>query len=496
MKSEYNYKSPPISLLTDDNSWVEGQDKIFDVMEDFFNAFQLGLSESGLQYDIRGVNFGLNYREYRFAISKWVENNDEFFDLVDIVSNICKKAKKDHPLLIDYSIDKNSSRVEEYCLVTAKALNPINLPLKQALLSKIDWQKDLCFCIGSDANGQSYFPLSEKLSLLTVSAKDTANINSFLKATLTGLIYKYTPSDIKFIIVDGSKEFNCLNDIPFMYYGKVINDESKAFLSLAYLNVILKEREKLFAECGVSDITAYNAINAQKMPEILLIINNLATIRANYVGHDSMFTAGVTFLVDKAKKFGFKIWLTSDRSAAVDPYTQEIRTKATAKIAFKMNTTLGSLLATGLRDAYYLSEKKDAILVYNEKNILKIVPYLITDKEFKDVCNFIKDENYPYYDKDGYDEIEKAKSAKPKNAGKARQTSVAKDLLMGALRFAFTVPLFTQLDIQNALELDFVLARNLFRTMLAQEYIVLAEYGRYKINITKEKFEEIFGEKP
>lgn len=496
MKSEYNYKSPPISLLTDDNSWIERQDKIFDVMEDFFNVFQLGLSENGLQYDIRGVSFGLNYREYRFAISKWVENNDEFFDLLSIVSNICKKAKQDYPLLIDYSLDKNSSREEEYCLVTARALNPVCVPLKQALLSKNNWEEDLRFCIGSDAKGESYFPLSENLSLLTVSAKDTANINSFLKTVLTGLIYKYTPNDIKFIIVDASEEFNCLNDTPFMYYGKVINDESKAFLNLANLNIILKEREKLFATCGVNDISAYNAINAQKMPEILLLITNLSIIRARYVGHDSMFTAGVTFLLKKAKKFGIKIWLTSNREGVKDPYTQEIRTKATAKIAFKMETTLSSLLTTGLRDAYYLSEKNDAILIYNEKNTLKIIPYSVSDEEFNKVCEFIKDKNYPYYDKEGYDRIAKAESAKLKNIEKTKQISVAKDLLMSALRFAFTVPLFAQLDVQNALGLDFILARNLFRTMLAQEYIVLAEHGRYKINITKEKFEEIFGEKP
>ena len=103
---------------------------------------------------------------------------------------------------------------------------------------------------------------------------------------LATLIYSsiitYTPNEVNIYAIDcGSETLKMFNSAPQVGEILTSNDEEKVFNLFKMINDVLNKRKKLFVNFGGS-LSFYNNHNEEKLPTILVIINNYDNFVENY----------------------------------------------------------------------------------------------------------------------------------------------------------------------------------------------------------------------
>src|SRR5690606_26751199 len=102
------------------------------------------------------------------------------------------------------------------------------------------------------------------------------------------ILYKSNPTDVRLIMVDPKVvELSAYNGIPHLLIP-VVTDPKKASAALNWAVMEMTERYKKFADLGVRDLKGYNEKvaeveylndeNYQKLPQIVIIIDELADL--------------------------------------------------------------------------------------------------------------------------------------------------------------------------------------------------------------------------
>lgn len=99
--------------------------------------------------------------------------------------------------------------------------------------------------------------------------------STFLSTIVTSFLYNFNPEELKLILVDTrATNFLRFNKIPHLYIP-VIMDSRKAEGLLIYLINEMKERYKIFKGKKVDNIDEYNKVSENKIPRIVLMIEDL-----------------------------------------------------------------------------------------------------------------------------------------------------------------------------------------------------------------------------
>ena len=99
-----------------------------------------------------------------------------------------------------------------------------------------------------------------------------------INTLIMSILYKADPKDVKLIMIDPKVvELSVYNGIPHLMIP-VVTDPKKAAGALNWAVAEMERRYKAFAESHVRDISSFNEHEEEKMPFIVIIIDELADL--------------------------------------------------------------------------------------------------------------------------------------------------------------------------------------------------------------------------
>ncbi|NUN93163.1 MAG: DNA translocase FtsK [Verrucomicrobiae bacterium] len=113
--------------------------------------------------------------------------------------------------------------------------------------------------LGKDVYGKTLIGDLAEMPHLLIAGSTGAGKSVCINAILTSLIYRFTPDDLRLLLVDPKVvELQVYNDLPHLI-GPVVSDPKKVVTVLKWALREMDRRYKIIARAGVRNIWAYNA---------------------------------------------------------------------------------------------------------------------------------------------------------------------------------------------------------------------------------------------
>jgi S-DNA-T family DNA segregation ATPase FtsK/SpoIIIE len=337
------------------------------------------LSHFGITVTMSDVNIGPTVTQYTLKPAEGVKLSQ-----ITARANDLALALAAHPIRIEAPIP-------------GKAFVGIEVPnqkraivtLKELFLSK-EWREHNCklpIALGRDVAGVPMVVNLEKMPHLLVAGSTGSGKTIFLNSLIMSLLFSKTPSELKFILIDPKRvEFTYYNNLPHLLVPVVV-DLDKTVSTLKWTVAEMERRYKIFQEVHKRDIDVYNQTQEEKMPYIVVIIDELADLMALAA---SEVEAQIVRIAQMARATGIHLVLATQRPS-VDVITGLIKANVTARIAFAVASQVDSRTILDMGGAERLLGDGD--MLYQGSDIAKprrIQGALVREKEIKRVTEFIK----------------------------------------------------------------------------------------------------------
>ena len=328
------------------------------------------------------------------------------------------KINKISSLSNDLAMSLKATRIRIIAPIPGKDVIGIEVPneireivyLKE-LLSKDQFVKNhspINLSLGKDISGIPLFTDLKTAPHLMIAGTTGSGKSVFLHSIITSMLYKATPKELKFIMIDPKMlELSGYEAIPHLLHPVVTNPK-KASAALKWAVKEMETRYKLLSEVGVRDIDSYNKkidSGTETLPFIVIIIDELA---------DLMFVApneikeSITRLSQMARAAGIHLIVASQRPSA-DVVAGLIKANFPARISFSVSSKVDSRIILDASGAEELLGKGDMLLLQPPNNLIRIQGAIISDKERENISSYLKSQAPPDYNSDitkGYQEDE------------------------------------------------------------------------------------------
>jgi DNA segregation ATPase FtsK/SpoIIIE, S-DNA-T family len=300
----------------------------------------------------------------------------------------------------------------------------IESPAYQTADSKIT------LALGKDIGGTPFTAdLSRMPHLLVAGATGTGKSIS-INAMILSILYKSTPQDVKFIMVDPKMlELTVYEDVPHLLVP-VVTDPKKAAAALFWAMDEMDRRYRLMRDKGARNIDNYNrtlereganrksvieliepeqleegtqvggslgkesSLVHEKLPRIVIIVDELADLMMT-VGRD--IEEYITRLAQKARAAGIHLILATQRPS-VDVITGLIKANFPARISFQVTSRVDSRTILDSIGAEKLLGNGDLLyLPPGTARITRVHGAFVSDQEVRKVMKFIKQQAQPHY---------------------------------------------------------------------------------------------------
>ena len=250
----------------------------------------------------------------------------------------------------------------------------------------------LCVGLGKDIEGKVITIDLAKMPHLLVAGTTGSGKSVCVNTLLAGIIYKARPDEVKLILVDPKVvELTNYNGIPHLLVP-VVTDAKKAASALHWAVAEMERRYKSFADTRVRDIKAYNAQAEEKMPYIVIVIDEMSDLMM--VAKADVEDA-ILRLAQKARACGIHMVLATQRPS-VDVITGIVKANIPSRIAFAVSSLTDSRTILDMGGAEKLLGKGD-MLYYpiGANKPSRVQGAFVSDEELNRVTDFIKQQAIP-----------------------------------------------------------------------------------------------------
>lgn len=259
---------------------------------------------------------------------------------------------------------------------------------------------DVAFAVGKDIGGQIIVTDIAKMPHLLIAGATGSGKSVCINTLIMSILYKSKPSDVRMIMVDPKVvELNVYNGIPHLLIP-VVTDPKKAAAALNWAVAEMTERYKKFADVGAKDIKSYNDKvqevaylndeNYQKLPQIVIIIDELADLMMVSPGE---VEDAICRLAQLARAAGLHLVIATQRPS-VNVITGLIKANIPSRIAFAVSSQVDSRTIIDGAGAEKLLGKGDMLFFPSGyPKPIRVQGAFITDKEVSTVVDFLKKNN-------------------------------------------------------------------------------------------------------
>ncbi len=358
----------------------------------------------------------------------------------------------------------------------------------------------LMFAMGKDvANRKIYGDISKMIHLLVAGSSGSGK-SVFLGSLIVSLIYKYSPEELRLILIDPKKtEFVLYNNLPHLMINEIITEPGKAVQSLNWAIGEMNRRYSLFEKMSrsgkyVVNLDQYNEQleKAERLPKIVIIIDELADLM---LAAKKEMEDRIQNLTQKARAAGIHLIVATQRPST-DVITGVIKSNLATRVAFYVATDVDSRVILDQTGAQKLLGKGDFLYTMPGINVpVRVQSAFTSPEESQRVVNFIKNNNECYYDEEATAYI----NSRGGNVGDPSDGSVGSDgsvdpMYIEALRYVVQSNSASISMIQRKCSAGYNRAGKIIEWMEDMGYISPFDGAKArKVLLTKEEFESKYG---
>ena len=336
----------------------------------------------------------------------------------------------------------------------------------------------LTLALGKDINGEVYVSELDRMPHLLIAGATGAGKSVCLNSLITSILYKATPSDVRFIMIDTKMiELGIYADIPHMLIP-VVTDPKLASAALKWAVKEMENRYRQLASCGVRNIGQFNdllraepgrtmtdertgtALPLKHLPYVVIVIDEMADLM---MVSSADVEESVMRLAQMARAVGIHLILATQRPS-VDVITGTIKANFPARIAFRVSQRVDSRTIIDQGGAEQLLGRGDMLfLPPGMARLLRLHGGYITETEIHRITTFLKKQAKPVYDESV---LKEAEEDRPGYDGGERDT-----MFVEAVRLVLQEGLCSITLIQRRLRLGYARAARIV-DMMEQEGII------------------------
>jgi S-DNA-T family DNA segregation ATPase FtsK/SpoIIIE len=231
--------------------------------------------------------------------------------------------------------------------------------------------------LGRDIAGNSVMLDVTTLPHVLIAGATGAGKSSCINSIVTSLLMRYTPDQVRLILVDPKRvELGAYNNLPHLL-TEVVTNPKKAANALDWAVREMDMRYELLAEVGVRDITGYNAMfdrgelptkddpdpttgkGYERLPFIVIVVdelNDLMMVAARDV------EASICRIAQMARAVGIHLIIATQRPS-VDVITGVIKANVPSRMAFSVSSIADSRVILDQAGAEKLIGQGDMLLL-------------------------------------------------------------------------------------------------------------------------------------
>ncbi|MBS9783783.1 DNA translocase FtsK [Candidatus Gracilibacteria bacterium] len=199
----------------------------------------------------------------------------------------------------------------------------------------------LAVALGKDISGNFVVGNLEKMPHLLIAGQTGSGKSVGVNGILVSLLYKNTPSDLRFIMVDPKQvELGMYNGIPHLL-TPVITSPEKALNALKWAVAEMERRYNMLTKIHTKNLAEYNrkVEKKDKLPAIVFVIDELADLMMS--GDKKSVETCISRIAQKARAVGIHLILATQRPS-VDVITGLIKANVPSRIAFTVSSQIDS----------------------------------------------------------------------------------------------------------------------------------------------------------
>lgn len=258
-----------------------------------------------------------------------------------------------------------------------------------------DSPSKLTMALGKDIAGLPVVARLDEMPHLLIAGTTGSGKTVCVNSVILSFLLKATPNELKMVMIDPKMvELAQYNGLPHLLCP-VVTESKKASAALQWVVNEMEHRYRLLSEASARNIISYNEKSAEKMPYIVVIVDEFADLMM--VSRDEVESA-VTRLAQLSRAVGIHLVLATQRPS-VDVITGVIKANLPARISFKVASKVDSRTVLDMNGADKLLGKGDMLLLRpQDSKLTRAQGALIKDKEVERVVDFIKKQAKPVYD--------------------------------------------------------------------------------------------------
>ncbi|MBI4161810.1 MAG: DNA translocase FtsK [Acidobacteria bacterium] len=352
----------------------------------------------------------------------------------------------------------------------------------------------LTLALGRGIHGEPYVADLAAMPHLLIAGATGAGKSVALNGMITSILYKATPEEVKFILIDTKRlELGFYQDIPHLL-TPVVTEPKKAAAALRWVVLQMEQRYRQLADCGVRTVDQYNQLlaeghpagpggpsGADPLPYLVVVIDELA---------DLMIVSGreveesITRLAQMARAVGIHLIISTQRPS-VDVITGVIKANLPCRIALRVTTRVDSRTILDGNGAERLLGNGDMLfLPPGSSRLIRVHGPLLTEVELTRVVRHLSRQGKPVYD----DTVTRERPERKEAAESAAEDSAYAE----AVRMVVQSGQASISHLQRRLRLGYARAARLVDRMEAEGIVGPADGSRAReILVGREYLQEI-----
>ena len=286
--------------------------------------------------------------------------------------------------------------------IPGKSLVGVEVPNKTAALVRlkdllqsevfVNHPSTLAFALGRDVAGHPMVADLGKMPHLLIAGATGTGKSVCINTIMTSFLFRNSPEELRVIMIDPKRvELTLYNGIPHLL-TPVVTDHKQAVNALKWMVAEMDHRYQVLSEAGKRNIDEYNKNGNERMPYIVLIVDELADLMSVAMRD---VEASIVRLAQMARAVGLHLILATQRPS-VNIITGLIKANITSRIAFAVASQVDSRTILDMAGAENLLGNGD--MLYTAANLPKpkrIQAPFVSEQEVKKVVEFLKEQSGP-----------------------------------------------------------------------------------------------------
>ena len=470
-----NYKKPSVDLLNKIDSKPDDKSKK-KVLKNA-SLLEKTLSDFGVEAKVNQVTVGPTITRYELQPSPGVKVSK----IVNLTDDIA------------LSLAAKSIRIE--APIPGKSAIGIEVPNEEAQMVTLrevlesdefnKFESPLAMGLGKDIAGKPIIADIGKMPHLLIAGSTGSGKSVCVNTLINSILYKSNPDEVKFLLIDPKVvELANYNGIPHLLIP-VVTDPKKASNALNWAVTEMNRRYKLFAESSVKDITSYNEKSEEKLPKIVIIIDELADLMMVSANDVEDY---ICRLAQMARAAGMHLIVATQRPS-VDVITGVIKANIPSRIAFAVSSQTDSRTILDMGGAEKLLGKGDMLFYpLGAAKPVRLQGAFISESESERVIDYVKSQvkDEVKYEECIVDSISKISK---------EQSSDVDEFLSEAIEFVVESGQASASMLQRKFKIGFNRAARLIDSMEERGIVGKSEGSKpRKVLISKQDLENLEGE--